>query len=106
MGISCFTKENRYLCNVVHGRALVSCLHSTSQSLSPKTAYAILLAPLLHHPRLELISDDFPFVDLWSRILFLAALRFGLGLQTFDLKPQTLSIQPSCEIFEHNRVIQ
>jgi hypothetical protein len=63
----------------------ISCLHSTPQSLFPKTAYAILLAPLLHHPSLKLIPNDFPLVDLRRRILLLATPCLGLVLQPLDL---------------------
>jgi hypothetical protein len=59
---------------------LVPSLDSASQALFPKAAHAILLAPLLHHPRLELVSDSLPLVDLWRRILLLSASGLGLVL--------------------------
>jgi hypothetical protein len=115
-----FTKENRYLCNGMYtpeGYQVSSCadksritlisrLDSTPQSLFPKTAYAILLAPLLHHPSLKLIPNNFPLVDLRRRILLLATSCFSLVLQPSDFSSQTLSVQPRREIFKHNRVIQ
>lgn len=86
--------------------SLVFRLYSTSQSFLPETANAVVFAPLLHHPRLELVSDDFPFVDFQRRVFLLATSCLGLGLQSFDLESQASLIQPGCEIFEHDRVIQ
>ena len=59
---------------------LVSCLHATPQSFFPETANAVVFAPLLHHPRLELVFNDFPLVDLGRRIFLFAAPCLGLGL--------------------------
>jgi hypothetical protein len=70
----------------------ISCLDSTPQSLFPQTTDTVLLAPLLHHPSLELILDSFPLVDLRRRIFLLATLRLSLGLQPFNLSPQALSV--------------
>lgn len=85
---------------------LVSCLHATPQPFLPKTANAIILAPFLHHPSLELVFDDFPLINLRRSIFLLAAPCLSLGLQPLNLKPQALLVQPGCEIFEHDRIIQ
>ena len=89
-----------------HPITLVSCLHPTPQPFLPKTANAVVFAPLLHHPSLELVLDDFPLIDLRRRILLLATPRFGFGLQPLNLESQALQIQPSREILKHNRIIQ
>ena len=85
---------------------LISCLHATPQPFLPKTANAVVFAPLLYHPSLEIVSEDFPLIDFGRRIFLLATLRFGLGLQPLDLESQALLIQPGCEIFKHNRIVQ
>jgi len=85
---------------------LVPCLHATPQPLLPKTANAVVFAPLLYHPSLQLVFDDFPLVDLRRRILLLSSLRFSLRLQPLNLEPQALLVQPGREIFKHNRIVQ
>jgi hypothetical protein len=85
---------------------LVSCLHATPQPFLPKTANAVVFAPLLHHPRLELVFDNFPLINLRRRIFLLATPCLGLGLQPLDLESQALQVQPGCEIFKHDRIIQ
>lgn len=85
---------------------LVSCLHATSQPFLPKTTNAIILAPLLYHPGLELVFDDFPLIDLRRCIFLLATPCLGLGLQPLDLESQALLVQPGCEIFKYDRIIQ
>jgi hypothetical protein len=85
---------------------LVSCLHATPQSLFPKTANAIVFAPLLHHPSLEFVLDGFPLIDFRRRILLLATLCLGLLLKPLDLKSQALLIEPRCEVLKHDRIIQ
>jgi hypothetical protein len=83
--IQCCTPEGYQPVQTSLVSPLVSCLDSTPQSLFPKTADAILLAPLLHHPSFKLIPNNFPLVNLWRRIFLLATPCLSLVLQPRDL---------------------
>lgn len=65
---------------------LVFCFHASPQTFPPKAADTVIFAPLLHHPGLELVLDDFPLVDIRRRILLLPTFSLGLMFQPLDFK--------------------
>lgn len=75
---------------------------STSQALSPQAADTLLLTPLLDHPSLELFVLHL-HKQLASLLLLPTFLRRHVPA---DDNAQTLHIQPSREVLEHDGVVQ
>ena len=84
----------------------IPALNPTPQPLPPETTNAILLAPLLHHPSLDLVPHNFLFIDLRRRIFLLTPSSLDFGFEPLELRPNTLGVKPSGEIFQNNRVVE
>lgn len=92
--------------HVIKNTPSIPRLHASAQTLFPKAADAVVLAPFLHHPGLELVSDRFPLIYLRRCILLLAALSLDLGLDALVLRSQTLLVEPGSQIFQYDWVVE
>jgi hypothetical protein len=81
-------------------------LNPTPQPLPPKTANTILLAPLLHHPSPDLVPHNLPLIHLNRSVLLLPPLSLDPRLDPLELCPNALRVEPSGQIFQHNRIVE
>jgi hypothetical protein len=81
-------------------------LDTAPQPLPPKTTNAVLLAPLLHHPSLDLVPHNLPLIDLRRSVFLLPPLGLDSGLDPLELGSDALGIEPSSEIFQDDGIVE